>query len=675
MQQRQCVILMGDRSWCSASSATLLQGIDYKYCLIISDDSSETFLTTSQKQAQSQLGKEFDVVVFDALTAFNPDSLGAIIGTITAGGTFILWLPQTSQPSLWMMRFLKSVTEFSQRLDSFKIVHQGQPLPELLDPTARQISDSTFLTDDQQQAVAAILRVVHGHRRRPLVLSSDRGRGKSAALGIAAAQLLAEGKQTILVTGPSLSVTEIVFEHAGRLLSQATKSRSLISVGDAEIRFIAPDVLIESDHKADLLMVDEAAVIPASMLEKLLQKYSRIVFATTLHGYEGTGQGFAVRFQQLLDQHSPNWHSYRMETPIRWLEHDQLEAFSFEALLLDAVPVADELITDAQVNSANFELIDRQQLINDEQSLRELFGLMVLAHYRTRPSDLQMMLDRDDIKVYAMRYQGHIIASAWLVKEGCLDDDLANAIYAGERRLKGHLLPQSLLAHIGIPAAGSLNYQRIIRIAVHPAVQQRGLGKALLQQIVGLVAKSDTDLIGTSFGVTKDLLSFWSQAGFSPVKLGIHQDNVSGSHAVILLQQTSSAGQKVLNDAVLRLQQQWPHLLHTNFKQLEPELVVSLSQLIPQQQLQLSQWDLSDVQAFCYAQRGYEFCQVALWYFLKSKISGTTYLKLTSEQQNLCVMVILQQREWSDIATHLSYSGKAKIITALRDAIKFLLTE
>ncbi|HHA19325.1 MAG TPA: tRNA(Met) cytidine acetyltransferase, partial [Methylophaga sp.] len=513
------------------------------------------------------------------------------------------------------------------------------------------------------------------HRHRPLVLSSDRGRGKSAALGLAAAQLLTEGKQTILLTAPSLAVTETVFEHASRLLPQATLSRALISIGDAEIRFIAPDILVESEQKADLLMIDEAAAIPASMLEKLLQKYSRIVFATTLHGYEGTGQGFTVRFQQLLDRHTPNWHSYQMETPIRWIENDQLEAFSFQALLLDAVPAEDELISDAQVDSVNFELIDRQQLVNDEQSLRELFGLMVLAHYRTRPSDLQMMLDREDINVYAMRYQGHIIASAWLVKEGGLGDDLANAIYAGERRLKGHLLPQSLLAHAGIANAGSISYQRIIRIAVHPAVQQRGLGKAMLKQIVSLQSKSDTDLIGTSFGANKDLLAFWNQSGFTPVRLGIHQDNVSGNHAVMLLRQTSSAGQKVLNDAVLRLQQQWPHLLHTNFKQLEPELVVSLSQLIPQQQLQLSQWDLSDVQAFCYAQRGYEFCQVALWYFLKSKISGTTYLKLTSEQQNLCVMVILQQREWSDIATHLSYSGKAKIITALRNAIKLLLTK
>ena len=53
----------------------------------------------------------------------------------------------------------------------------------------------------------------------------------------------------------------------------------------------------------------------------------------------------------------------------------------------------------------------------------------MLAHYRTRPADLQMMLDREDISVYAMRYRGHIIASAWAVREGGLDDELSTAIY------------------------------------------------------------------------------------------------------------------------------------------------------------------------------------------------------------------------------------------------------
>ncbi|NOQ93208.1 MAG: DUF1726 domain-containing protein, partial [Methylophaga sp.] len=414
MNQRQCVILQGNREWCNSASESLLADYDGSQTLWLSDTAPEKALNTSQKKAQSQLGKEFDAVIFDALDEFNPDSFGSIVGTVKQGGVIIIWLDAHSHASLSMQRFRHVISKFENDYDHFYVIEQDQSLPTLTAPKGNQKTNDIVLTDDQESAVTAILKVVHGHRRRPLVLSADRGRGKSASLGIAAAQLVNDGKQTILVTAPSLATVDTVFEHARRLLPNAEYSSGLITTTNAEIRFVAPDVLIESEQKADLLLVDEAAAIPASMLEKLVQKYSRIVFATTLHGYEGTGRGFAVRFQQTLNRLTPNWHHYQMISPIRWADNDMVEAFSFESLLLNAVPVDDALISEANVEHCHFEYIDRQILIHNEQDLRELFGLMVLAHYRTRPSDLQMMLDRDDVSVYVIRYQGHIVASAWL---------------------------------------------------------------------------------------------------------------------------------------------------------------------------------------------------------------------------------------------------------------------
>jgi len=63
-------------------------------------------------------------------------------------------------------------------------------------------------------------------------------------------------------------------------------------MGIQSIEFVAPDDLIANKHDVSLLMVDEAAAVPVQMLSELLQSYSRIVFSSTIHGYEETGRGF-----------------------------------------------------------------------------------------------------------------------------------------------------------------------------------------------------------------------------------------------------------------------------------------------------------------------------------------------------------------------------------------------
>ncbi len=263
MQKRQCVVLQGNVDWCQSASEKLLAVFDSTNVIYLSDRVDISADTTSPKHAKTLLGKEFDAVVFDGLTELNPDSLGAIIGTVKAGGVLILWLAENRETSLWYQRFYQIVNEFESKQDSFTIIQQHQSLVLLSLPIVRQKSDQTYLTEDQRQAVTAILKVVQGHRRRPLVLSADRGRGKSASLGIAAAQLINDGKRRILITAPSLAIAEIVFEHAHRLFPDAEFSAGLISMNDAEIRFLAPDALIESEQKADLVLVDEAAAIPA----------------------------------------------------------------------------------------------------------------------------------------------------------------------------------------------------------------------------------------------------------------------------------------------------------------------------------------------------------------------------------------------------------------------------
>jgi len=672
MQQRQCVILQGDAEWCRNSAKQLLRNIDDTQQLYISRLPEQGVVSVSQKQAKQQLGQEFAAVVFDAQHELNPDSFGIVIGTVKAGGVFILCLPERLAPSLFLQRFNQLIHQFVHDNSYFYRVEQGDDLPVL---SSINESIKHQQTDDQHLAVQAILKVVSGHRRRPLVLSADRGRGKSASLGIAAAQLLLKGKQRILVTAPSLIIADAVFRHAAILLADAVVSMGLISWNNAEIRFVAPDELVQADLKADLVLVDEAAAIPTSMLEHILTQYSRLVFSTTLHGYEGTGQGFTVRFQKILDQQTPDWHHSKMTLPIRWREDDYLEKFSFQTLLLDACPVENELIISAQLDECEFEQIDRHHLVSDEKSLTELFGLMVLAHYRTRPSDLQMMLDRADIHVAALRYQGHIVASAWLVDEGQLDEQLARAVYAGQRRLKGHLLPQSLLAHAGISSAGGLKYQRIIRIAVHPVLQQRGLGRGLIEKLNELAQENGFDMIGASFAAEHSVINFWQSVEYSVARLGFHKDAVTASHSIMMLKAVSTHGQDTLAMIIGRFQQQWPYLLSSQFNDIEPALLIQLSQLLcdGEKGKALSELDQQEIQSFSYEQRAYESSQLALWNFMSYAVTQADFLALSSQQQQLCVKVILQQQSWQECAKQLNYTGKSQLLTALREAVKLLI--
>ena len=92
MKQRQCVALIGESEWCFNASENLLANFDSAAILWVSDDNAIKSNCVKPKQVKSQLGKEFDAVVFDGLTELSADSLGIVVGTIRAGGVLILLL-------------------------------------------------------------------------------------------------------------------------------------------------------------------------------------------------------------------------------------------------------------------------------------------------------------------------------------------------------------------------------------------------------------------------------------------------------------------------------------------------------------------------------------------------------------------------------------------------------
>jgi len=615
-QQRRLLVFSGSPVWCLRQCD--LVGLDER-TVWLGKSAPEQVEALDARQAHRLLGRSISQLVINAWDGFNPNAFGQAGGALVGGGLMILLCPPLSEwaefddpehramavePYLTVevgRRFIRRLVALLDSDAETLIVREQGDITGLseLDLSVSNVPqiqpDLIQPTMDQQRAIQAVLNTAR-NRRQPLVITADRGRGKSAALGMAAAQLLQQGVQ-LLVTAPQYQATHEVFAFARKLLPDAQPHTGQLKWNDGELRYLEPEQLIKEDPEGKVLFVDEAAAIPAPMLGALLERFNRIVFATTIHGYEGTGRGFAVRFRQKLEQRTPRWRSINLTQPIRWAPDDPLEKLVFEALLLDAEAAEDEQIQAVELADVRFELLDRDQLVNNGPLLRQLFGLLVLAHYRTTPGDLRLLLDSPNLRVWCAHSQGQVLACALVADEGPLEDSLADAVWAGSRRPPGHLLPQTLIAQAGFIDAAPLLCARIMRIAVHPVVRRQALGMRLLAAVADDAHMRGLDYLGSSFAASADLMPFWQQAGYQPVRLGLSRDSVSGSHAVLVMKSMSESGDKLFNRLRQHYSEQIPHLIYSELADIERELLPMLLWDIDLP-LPLNSQDLLDLKGF-----------------------------------------------------------------------------
>ncbi|MGK0273486.1 MAG: tRNA(Met) cytidine acetyltransferase [Cocleimonas sp.] len=622
-----------------------------------------------QKKASGFLGQELDAVIFSMHEQFDANAFGAITGTIRGGGYLVLLHPiKLSVSSLF-------ITRFNQILENTPQVHflERNLEEELQLPNPpRNNFAQVFATPDQENAVAAIIKVVTGHRRRPLVITSDRGRGKSAALGIAAAELAKRGIKNIIICAPSKKTAAMVFKHAelGFVVSNFHISNK--DEYESNLRFFSPDELQLKKPEADLVLIDEAAAIPMPLLISFLKQYSRIVFASTQHGYEGCGRGFAINFLKVLDNKAPEWKNCELKVPIRWNENDTLEQFTFDALLLNAEAVDKSVIINISLNDCHFSQINKQKLLspinNRNSRLKQLFGLLISAHYQTKPSDLMQLLDDDSVSIYCLEANDAIVAVAIIMAEGNIDPELSTDIFASKRRLQGHLVAQALSSNIGIESAIELSGERISRIAVHPNLQYQGLGTYLLQK---LIEKSSADYLSTSYGATEPLLNFWQNSGFLPVHLGIKRDASSGAHSVTMLYPKNANGQKLTIQAQFNFSRSFPQLLSDTLNELESEIAFILLSSRTTKAIDVE--DSKILHAFAYESRGYENTHYLIWELVLSKLANNQ--NLNDQERKILILKVLQKQSWDSLKHRMgsNISGKKDALVLIRKAVAKLL--
>jgi tRNA(Met) cytidine acetyltransferase len=689
-RQRRLLVLSGRSDWCREQASQLTECLHPTDALWVGRDSPAGIESLQNPQALERLGGELELLIYDAFSGFDPDAFALLSGTLRGGGLLLLLTPPldtwcefndpeyariavAGYPVSTMGGLFLSRLSALLGSDPMTLIVTANQLPtEIPEPLGEPVTPLRFEIDDcrtkdQRQAVKAIVHVVEGHRRRPLVLTSDRGRGKSSALGIAAARLMLKGKRRILATAPRRRAVDSLFEQAERLLGEAVSEANTLSIYGSELRYSAPDHLLADPQEADLLLVDEAAAIPTPLLEGLLARYARVVFATTVHGYEGTGRGFQLRFMRHLERETPQWHELQLHEPIRWAADDPLEPLVFRLLALDAEPAPDTLLSDASTQSAMPEIPERQRLLKNEADLGQIFGLLVLAHYRTTPLDFRLLLDAPNLRLILLRHRGAVAGVALLAAEGDFDASMCEQIWSGRRRPRGHLLAQSLAAHVGIREAPRLKGLRVMRIAIHPAVQRRGLGTLLVGEIRRHAADNGFDYVGTSFGATPALIDFWRHNGLHPVRLGLRPGGSSGGHSVMLIEPLTAAGNAMAAEASERFGRQLPALLGDPLRELPGAMAAQLlTSLDSEAQIRLSAAEWLDLAGYAFARRGYESSLPAIE---KLALFGLVRGELPTEDAELLVMRVVQKRTWADSARHCSLSGRREIEARLRGIV------
>ncbi|MPS30854.1 tRNA(Met) cytidine acetyltransferase [Salinivibrio sp. VYel9] len=617
----------------------------------------------SWRQAHQKLGQECGHIVVEVNAQFNAEAFCAIVGCCRAGALIVLRiaaLDNEMPPSV--QRLLRCLSEDDSVAFNCHWLHR---LPQQR-PAKHQTHSVT-----QDDAIAAVEKVVTGHRRRPLLLTADRGRGKSAALGMAAANLMMKKPRRIIVSSPSPAHASTLFHHLKATL-QIDDAGQHIDYQGSQIRFIAPDALLQDAPAADLLLVDEAAAIPLPIISQWLNQYSRVAIATTEHGYEGTGRAFTLRLKQMLDVEQPQWRTLKLTAPMRWADDDPVERTLNALFLLNGDDVGSDqtdMLETGWVNDMVIEPLSRQQLYRDEACLRQLFTLLIAAHYQTSPNDLARLLDDDAGLIFAGWLNNKLIAACVVSQEGGLDWQTCHAVVAGQRRIKGHLFSQSVAAHLGLAEVLHDRLWRVQRIAVSEPYRQQGVGQRLLATVNKHAAEASVVGVGVSFGATAVLTPFWFKQGFKPVKLGLKRDQASGCYSLQMLKPIQPL--KWCDQALRLFRQNLPIQMLTSHQRMETDIAASIIAGLPT--APLSEEVRQQIDGFVAGGVGVDAALSSLQAWLYHHIGG---VRKNDENATLPILVsrILLGLPWSVVCTRYLLAGKRDAESRIRNYIQTHMT-
>ncbi|KAJ1182261.1 hypothetical protein NDU88_007454 [Pleurodeles waltl] len=415
------------------------------------------------------------------------------------------------------------VSELKELKDSLQ---DTQPVGVLVD---------SCKTMDQAKAVLKFIEAISEKTLRSTVaLTAARGRGKSAALGLAIAGAVAFGYSNIFVTSPSPdnlhTLFEFVFKGFDAMQYQEHLDYEIIQSLNPEFEKAVVRVNIFKEHRqtiqyihpadavklgqAELVVIDEAAAIPLPLVKNLLGPYL-VFMASTINGYEGTGRSLSLKLIQQLRQQSAQsqvsmtaenksttttklssartLHEVSLHESIRYAPGDAVEKWLNELLCLDCLNITRIISGCPLPETCDLYYVNRDTLFcyhkASEAFLQRLMALYVASHYKNSPNDLQMLSDAPAHHLFCLLPPvpptQNSLPEVLAVVQVCLEGEISrhSILSSLSRGMKasGDLIPWTVSEQFQDPDFASLSGARVVRIAVHPDYQGMGYGSRALQ--------------------------------------------------------------------------------------------------------------------------------------------------------------------------------------------------
>ncbi|CAL1409069.1 unnamed protein product [Linum trigynum] len=638
------------------------------------------------KDSERILGNTFGMCILQDFEALTPNLLARTIETVEGGGIIVLLLRSLSSlTSLYTMvmdvherfrteshsmstarfneRFLLSISSckacvvMDDELNILPIsshIRAITPVPvkedsEGLSEAERDLKNlkeelhdefpvgplvKKCCTLDQGKAVITFFdSILEKTLRSTVALLAARGRGKSAALGLAVAGAVAAGYSNIFVTAPSPENLRTLFEFICKgfdaLDYKEHMDYDVVKSVSAEFKKSVVRINIYKQHRqtiqyiqpheyaklsqVELLIIDEAAAIPLPVVKCLLGPYL-VFLSSTVNGYEGTGRSLSLKLLNQLQQQSQSnaksaegslsgrlFKKIELNESIRYALGDPIESWLNELLCLDVSSSIPKISRLPPPDDCVLYYVNRDTLFSyhkdSEEFLQRMMALYVSSHYKNSPNDLQLMADAPAHHLFVLLgpvdESKNQLPDILCVIQVCLEGHISRrsvmkSLSEGHQP-HGDQIPWKFSEQFRDTTFPSLSGARIVRIATHPSAMKFGYGSAAVNlltryyegELTGISElDAEDDLVETpqvrvteaaekaslleenikprtnlppllvrlgerqpekleylavSFGLTLDLLNFWSKHKFAPFYIGQIPSAVTGEHTCMIL--------------------------------------------------------------------------------------------------------------------------------------------